>query len=1168
MLHIHRAERADGLVEALGGVVAEPLGDAMATEIVAVPTRGVERWVTQRLSARLGASPGRADGVCANIEFPFPGRLVGGAVAAATGVDRDSDPWLPERSVWPLLDVVDACLEEPWLVTLAAHLGGASKDPDPMYRKARRFGVVRHVADLYDRYAVHRPEMLRGWAGGHDTDGAGGALPSEAVWQAELWRRLREQIGQASPAERLAGACQRLQVEPGLVDLPDRLSLFGLTRLPASYLDVLRALAVGRDVHLFLLHPSPVLWERIADAPKPRTILRRAEDPTAELPSHPLLASWGQDAREMQLVLTASAATTPVQDDHRPVKRDPDPTLLQRIQADIRADRPPAGLPMPGEPDSRPPLDRDDRSLQVHSCHGRARQVEVVRDAILHLLAEDPTLEARDVIVMCPDIEAFAPLVHATFGAADVNDDEAYAALPDDARPPDLRVRLADRSLRQTNPVLGVVSELLDLADARLTGAQVLDLASREPVRRRFRLDDDDLARVEEWVADTGVRWGLDGAHRGHFGLDGLEANTWRAGVDRMLLGVAMADENQRLIGETLPLDDVGSGDIDLAGRLAELIDRLQATLLTLTEQKTIGAWAEAVARAADALTATSPGDAWQGAQLQRILDDVVTEASFDGVPNAIALSLPEIRTLLTDRLRGRPTRANFRTGHLTVCTLVPMRSVPHRVVCLLGLDDGSFPRRTAIDGDDLVSADAWVGDRDPRSEDRQLLLDALLAATDHLVITYNGRDERTNAERPPAVPVGELLDVVDRTVCTGEPRTGARSRVVLHHPLQPFDARNFTVGALVPQRAWSFDAVALEGAVALTGARHRPELFLPAPLPDAATDPAEVDQLVRFVQHPVKAFLRQRLNVSLTDRAEDASQALPVELGGLEKWGVGDRLLEGHMAGADLDACVAAEMARGTLPPGALATRVLDQVRPTVEALAAEAAARRAEAGAGAAEAHSVEVNLRLPGGRSLVGTIPGVSRDLLLTVTYSSVAPKHRLATWVRFLALTAAHPDRRFQAATVGRRRMGGLKRATVTTARLGPLGDGDGDGGRDAALALDHLAVLVDLYDRGLREPLPLYCATSAAWAAAIATGNDPESAAAAVWDSGYKFDGEAKDLEHQLVLGGVRAFADLLEAKPAKDEDGDGWDSAEPTRLGRLALRLWDGLLASEVVLDR
>ncbi|MGH2945176.1 MAG: exodeoxyribonuclease V subunit gamma, partial [Solirubrobacteraceae bacterium] len=522
VLHVHRAERADGLVEALRSLLAEPLPDPFAPEVVAVPTRGMERWLTQRISDRLG--------VCANVDFPYPRRLVGDAVATAAGIDPDADPWLPELAVWPLLEVVDASRHEPWLHVLAAHL-----QADP----ARRFGAVRHVAELFDRYALHRPAMVRAWAAGGD----------QTLWQAELWRRLRERIAQPGPAERVEHACERLRDDPQVTSLPARISLFGLTRLPAGHLAVLRALASRRDVHLFLLHPSPALWERIAPAPP---MVRRRDDVTATLPANRLLASWGRDARELQLVIGGD------HEDHHHATGHRTDTLLARIQADVRADRPP-----PAE-DERPPHDPEDRSIQVHACHGRARQVEVVRDAILHLLQEDPALEPRDMIVMCPDIETFAPLIQATFGAPEEDD---------------LRVRLADRSLRQTNPVLGVVGRLIDLAEQRLTASQVLDLAGREPVRRRFGLDDEELTRMQDWVAAGGIRWGLDAAHRAPFKLDALTTGTWRAGLDRVLLGVTMTEEAQRLFGGVLPLDDVGSGAIDLAGRFAELVDRLQASL-------------------------------------------------------------------------------------------------------------------------------------------------------------------------------------------------------------------------------------------------------------------------------------------------------------------------------------------------------------------------------------------------------------------------------------------------------------------------------------------------------------------------------------------------------------------------------------------------------------
>ena len=1120
----------------LGELVAHPLDNVMEVETVAVPSRGIERWLSQQLSGRLGARHGRAEGVCANVDFPFPGTVVGRALAAASGVDPDTDPWRPERSVWPLIDVVDTCIDEAWLAPLASHLRNAGPAGE-----LRRFATVRHVADLFDRYSVHRPEMLRRWA---ENDNQGSTPDNR--WQIDLWRQLRRQIGMPSPAERLADSCSHLQDDASLVDLPERFSLFGLTRLPASYLDVLRALAANRDVHLFLLHPSPALWEKLAAFRAPRG-LRRADDPTAEATVNPLLGSWGRDAREMQLVL---AATGDGGDDEHRASVERSHTVLQRIQGDVHGDRSPPGSPLPGHDDERPFLEPNDRSIQVHACHGRARQVEVLRDAILHLLEDDDALEPRDVIVMCPDIETYAPLIDATFGAAaSVEDGEVEARSL-----PDLRVRLADRSLRQTNPVLGVVAEVLDLASTRVTASQVLDLAGRDPVRRRFGFDDDDLGRLEEWVVESGVRWGFDAARRAPYKLDRLGANTWRAGLDRTLVGVTMADERQRLVGGVLPLDDVDSGDIELVGRFAEFIDRLDAAVTALGESKTIDGWASSIVDATDSLTATSAQDSWQRTQLQRLLDDLADEATINGSVSSVVLDPGDIGSLLADRLRGRPTRANFRTGHLTICTLVPMRSVPHRVVCLLGLDDGAFPRVSERGGDDLIVADPHVGDRDPRTEDRQLLLDALLAATDHLMITYTGRDERTNLERPPAVPVGELLDVIDQTVRTvdGVP---ARDRIVVNHPLQPFDVRNFTAGELIPKHAWSFDPINLEGARALIGPCETRPSFLPDQLPDIDTSVVELDDLERFLRHPVGAFLRQRLGIRLGLSVRDVEDALSVELDGLERWGLGERLLTARMAGADLDACIAAERARGLLPPGALADPILNTLIPDVEVIATAAHDDH--------EPTSLDVNLTLTDDSTLVGTVADVRGDVIYAVSFSKLSATHRLHAWLRLLALTATRPERPFEAVTVARVRDAAPPRTHVSIARIGVLG---ADPATRQAAATRYLEVLVDLYRRGMREPLPIYSKTSAAWAQAAPKNR--ERFARTQWTSEWGFPKEDKDAEHQAVLGGVIPFERLFDEPPRHDESGDGWDPAEESRFGRYARRLWAGLLTHEHVTDQ
>ncbi|MDQ3931937.1 MAG: exodeoxyribonuclease V subunit gamma, partial [Actinomycetota bacterium] len=233
MLYLHRAERADRLVDALAAVVADPLDDPMASEIVAVHSRGIERWLAQELSTRLGASPSRTDGVSANVEFPFPSRVVGRGLRAVGGFDPETDPWRPERLVWPLLELVDAHRMEDWLAPLRPHL--AHVEEAESARSSRRFSAARHIADLFDRYAIHRPEMVQAWASGRDVDGTGSALGGSFLWQPRLWRRVRDRVALTSPAERLTEAVRQLRAGAEVPDLPPRMSLFGLTALPASY---------------------------------------------------------------------------------------------------------------------------------------------------------------------------------------------------------------------------------------------------------------------------------------------------------------------------------------------------------------------------------------------------------------------------------------------------------------------------------------------------------------------------------------------------------------------------------------------------------------------------------------------------------------------------------------------------------------------------------------------------------------------------------------------------------------------------------------------------------------------------------------------------------------------------------------------------------------------
>jgi exodeoxyribonuclease V gamma subunit len=1088
-LHLHRAERTDLLADALGALLANPLPDPFAEELVLVPARGVERWLSQRLSHMLGCKPGGGDGVCAAVAFRSPASLI----AEITGT-VDDDPWSPEAMTWPLLEVIDCSLDEPWCRTLATHLGHFHTGEEAELRRARRYAVARRLAGLFASYARQRPQLLIDWL-----DGNPGGLDEDLVWQPELWRALIGRVQTDPPHIRHQNTVARLREAP--TDLPQRLSLFGHTRLACTDVQLLDALATHHDLHLWLPHPSDELWRALAGT---HGAIPRRDDISHREVSHPLLATLGRDLRELQRSLPTDLQTDEyLSGDERPK------TLLGWLQSDIAANA--------VRPQGRK-LAADDRSVQIHNCHGPARQVDVLREVLLGLLEDDPTLEPRDIVVMCPDIEMYAPLIVAGFGLGETAGDSHPAHR--------LRVRLADRALTQTNPLLAVAAELLAIAGTRATANQVLNLAQAAPVRARFGFTDDDLDAITDWVRESNIRWGFDQRYRQPYGLDHIVHNTWRFGLDRILTGVAMSDDSRAWLGTALPLDDVGSDKVELAGLLAEFVDRLHHIIQRFSGTQALTEWLDALAEGVGMLTRSD--DAWQDTQLQREFADVLAQV---GSRASTQLRLPDVRALLSTHLAGRPTRANFRTGTLTVCTMVPMRSVPHRVVCLVGLDDKVFPRLNVADGDDVLARKPMTGERDIRSEDRQLLLDAVCAATETLVITYTGNDEHTGNSYPPAVPLAELLDALDKTT-----EMPVRKRIVIKHPLQPFDVKNVKPGKLVPGTPFTFDPTALAAAEAAAGKRYAPKPFIAEPLPALPAEDIALANLLDFFKDPVKGFFRA-LDCTLPWDVDEIEDAMPVEIDPLEEWTVGDRMLRDMLRGMHPDTAAHAEWRRGTLPPGRLGVRKAKEIRDRARDLAIAALRHRAVGG----DAHDVDVGLG--GGRRLTGTVTPVFGARTVLVTYSRLAPKHVLASWIGLVALAAENPGRDWTALCIGR----GKSKNRIATRLFAPPPD-------PMAVARD----LVALYDAGRREPLPLPLKTSCAWAEARRDGDDPYEAAQAKWETTRFHTGENAERAHARVWGDNSALDRLL-GSPRPGEEIPG----EDTRLGALAARLWLPVLAAE-----
>jgi len=1066
MIHLYSAGSARPLAAALAGVLETALPDPLTPEWVAVPSDGMRRWLSLELARHLGASaPGAGDGIAANIVRAYPGDLRSAVLAIDRPVDQ-ADPWRIERMVWPVLEAIadaDADALPNGLTVLESQREGAS-----LYAKGRR------IADLFDRYHLHRPHMVRQWARDRWVDGTGRALDDHTVWQARLWRRVREQIDEPSPPERLPAVLRRLHAGDQLLDLPPRLVLFGFTLLPAgAFLDVARAVAASREVHVFMLEPTHLdPGELLAANPHPGdgSVRLRSNDATASLAHHPLLRSWGRLHRETALQLAdVRAEGVPVSllgdGGAAPAASS---TLLGRLQHDLRANRPPEATLVD---------DPGDDSVQFHACFGATRQVEVLRDALLHLLARPGSdLTEDDIVVLCPALDRFAPLIEAAFGRSapattTAPPDASSVSVPASSRGPHgapaLRYRVADRSIRTTNPVLSATSVLLQLVAGRFDVDSVLEFLAVGPVRERFGFDDDNLGVIREWVEATNVRWGLDPSERERLGLPGsVVTNTWAAAVERLMVGSAVFDEDLRLaIGDVAPYG-VEGGDVETIGSLAAVMGGLADLAAETPTARPLAEWVERIGQTCAALFATERDQGWQLEALERILGEVLDSSVLGAGASSVALEFGDVWKLLDERLDDKVGRADFFRGGITVTSLTPLRWVPFRVVCLLGMDQSAFGAEGSA-GDDLSALVPLLGDRDPRGEVRETLLEAVLAAQDHLVVVREGHDVRTNQPVPRAVPTTELYESLLASVAP-EARAEAAGRLEIDHPRQPYDDRCFEPGRLIPGTPWGFDGDELAGARARRHQGTRAQPFLAEPLDPVTSDVIELSTLRRFLRNPTAAFFAARLEARLP-RPEDATPtALAVDIAGLNGWAVGSRLLEARQAGRSFEEWLGYERQLGTLPPSPLGEDQLGVLDQTVQMMLDAAH----HAGMAAGPASPCPVDALCPDGTRVVGSVPlrltgeadGASGPAALY--YSRFKPTHRVAAWLDLMALAATDPSRRWRSLAVSRPDGPG---ADPSINDLVPALAGD----EGPASASEALAVAVDCYRRGMTEPLALF-----------------------------------------------------------------------------------------------
>ena len=811
MLTLYRSNRIEWLAQVLAAKLqAEPPSPFEQAQVV-VNTWPTSRWLGEQLALELGSDPDDrtfAGGISANLRFPFPGshlrRLLDGlpppasleAVPPAGGTPGagGNDPWRANQLVWPLLELLPALMERPEAGQLGQWLrgrGSLASDLEAAADRGQGLGVVdralwqlgRAIADAFDDYTLYRPAMVAAWWQGQDQDGLGRPLPEHQRWQPLLLRQLASRLGVRPFGLRVLEAIAALKTgDPATLAaaraLPSPLRLFGLSSMAPIQVDLLQALSGQLEVEIYLLTPCRDLWQRRGPGAMaaglanpdgagldPSGLEPLGDDWRLGVPS--LEARFGRLGAEFQQLLEGSgetqlgesqqqdlfAAAATIAEAGTPSQEPRRAHLLEQLQqALVEPDQGRSLVWLPG-----------DSSLEFHACPGRLRQVQILRDRLLQLLAADASLTPRDILVMTPQVEAFAPLVAAVFG------DTAATGIA-------LPWRLTDRSQQDQGGLATSLLALLRLGGERLTASGLEALLSHSPLLESLGLGASELSDLGELLQRAGFRWGLDGGDRGG---DPTHSLAWA--IDRLVLGLALPEQPGLAPGGCAPMAMAGS--LERQGRWLQLLNRLRHSLKGLAIARSPADWAPML----DSLLLSWFGDGGERAWELHLLRSAIADWQEVASSSPLRLGAPVLAEVLAERLNADSGRFGHRSGSLTISALEPMRAIPHRVIVLMGLDGGSFPRQGERPGFHLMEQQRLLGDPNPGDQDRYVLLESLLSARDHLLVSWCSRDERNGDARQPAPPVRQWLALLEQQL--GETR--ARELVVEHSP-NPLERANF----------------------------------------------------------------------------------------------------------------------------------------------------------------------------------------------------------------------------------------------------------------------------------------------------------------------------------------------------------------------------------------
>ena len=1053
---------ADRLLEELD---ENPSQNLLKPETFVVQNHGIGQWLSLYVAEQ--------EGIAANLEFKFPSEILWQLI-------RQVDAGIPENlpsdrrpMTWSLMQL----FQDEGFLSDFENLRYYVRDEDPKQQAVRSWKLSSKIADVFDQYLIYRPEMILGW----EQRKLKSSHSETEQWQMRLWNRLLkywkegydgEWLHRAELQEELLKAIEKDNLDHS--KLPQRLSIFGVSSMPPIIIQTLVKLSGFVDVCFYQLLVDPEVQDR--------------EDFV-----NPMLQSLGKEEAEFTSLFSAyngNEEKKVVDDSEETVQ-----SVFNVIQSDLKNNSVPKGRNL-----NIPSLDN---SIQVHSCHSPMREVEVLYDQLLALFEENPKLNPDDILIMTPDIETYAPMIEAVFES------------PDEGQP-EMPYSIADRGLEGANSAIDTFLKILELCESRFKVTDVLDLLDANPIQEAFGFTDDDLNQLERWIRDNRVRWGIDGQFKEKLQVPESDSFTWKSGLNRMILGYVMKPDEDHLFDGIFPYDEIeSSDDAALAGKFSHFLEELFALHRFVKSERKPRAWAEKLMHVPDTFLPDNRDYFRQVSAVYQAIDQFSEFSSLGGFDREVSFTI--VRSWMKEQLEKSSTGGGRIGRGVTFSSLMPLRSIPFKVIGMIGMNEGAFPRSKIPIEFDLLHLDPQPGDPIQSDEERNLFLENLLSARECVYFSYVGQSNRQDTDFPPSVVLKEFVDYL-------EEHYGLSSgNLVTEHRLQAFSPSYFK-----DEELFSYSQTQQEISSQLVNEKAGEFPFMKENLPEPEDEwkQLSINELVSFFQHPAKFLLQNRLGIYLGRDEVLTDEREPFSLYGLDKYKVGQELLERHLRDKSLESYEQNLRARDMLPEGWRGDSDFQQRAREVREFVWHLDEKLDDE-----PIDHLEVDLSI-GNFRIVGKLSDMYKNARMTFRFGSMRPKDVIDLWIKHLCLQEVKPD-----SHQGRSRL--FTRHSKQEFAEYRLESTD-----------KHIAILeqlLDTYWTGLQQCCYFFPESSFAYAEEVCFKNGrPESGlnkAGRNWIREYgSYPGESEDPYNKLLLGSENPLNNKLFENAARQFWGPFFDA--------------------------